>query len=165
VFPFAGSSFTIAWAGGPYLILNLSRRMFKSGEYCLYHTETRQLTLLPDVYWPESSVDGQHFGLARFPGQWAIHAALHKDAGPLLTWRDVEDGHLWRVTQIVPCLEAGRIFGVDGNHNRVVVWDTEGHVLAELHGHPDAIRGLVPAAEGRGCLAWDQAGTFRYWTI
>ncbi len=165
LFPFAGSSFTIAWAGGPYLILKLTRRVFNSGEYYLYDTKTRQLTLLPDVYWPESSVDGRYFGLARFPGQWAIHDVQHIDAGPLLTWKDVEGGHLWRVTQIVPRLEAGRVFGVDGNHNRVIVWDTEGHILAELHGHPHAIRGLVPAADGRGCLVWDQEGTFRYWTI
>ncbi len=164
-FPYTGSSFKIAWAGGPYLILNLSQRMFNSGEYYLYHTETRQLTLLPDVYWPESSVDGRYFGLARFPGQWAIHDALNMDAGPLLTWGDVEDGRLWRVTQIVPRLEAGRVFGVDGNHNRVIVWDTEGRVLAELHGHPDDIRSIVPAVDGRGCLAWDQEGTFRYWAI
>ncbi|MDX9953323.1 MAG: hypothetical protein RBT75_04470 [Anaerolineae bacterium] len=75
------------------------------------------------------------------------------DAGPLLTWRDVEGGHLWRVTQIVPRLAAGRVFGVDSNHNRVLVWDTEGRVLTELHGHPDYIYGLVPTADGRGCLA------------
>lgn len=164
-FPYTGSSFKIAWAGGPCLILNLTRQKLTPGEYYLYHTETRRLTLLPDVYWPESSVDGRHFGLARFPGQWAIHDALNMDAGPLLTWRDVEGGHLWRVTQIVPRLETGRIFGEDGNHNRVIVWDTEGHVLAERHGHPDYIRGIVPAADGHGCLAWDQEGTFRYWTI
>lgn len=145
LFPYAGSSFGIAWAGGPYLILNLTSQAFEQGEYHLYHTETRELTLLADVYWPESSLDGRHFGLSRFPGQWAIYDVQDVEAGPLLTWQntDAEAEHLWRVTQIVPRLEAGRVFGVDGNHNRVV----------------------VPAADGRGCLAWDQEGTFRYWTI
>ena len=50
--------------------------------------------------------------------------ALNMDAGSLLTWRDVEGGHLWRVTQIVPRLATGRVFGGDSNHNRVLVWDT-----------------------------------------
>jgi hypothetical protein len=167
LFPYAGNSFGIAWAGGPYLILNLTSQAFKQGDYYLYHTETRALTLLADVYWPESSVDGRHFGLSRFPGQWAIYDVQDVEAGPRLTWQntDAEAEHLWRVTQIVPRLEAGRIFGVDGNHHHILAWDTEGHLLADLQGHPTTVRGIVPAQDGRGCIAWDQEGTFRYWVV
>jgi len=69
------------------------------------------------------------------------------------------------VTQIVPRMEAGRIFGVDGNHSHILAWDTEGHLLADLQGHPTTVRGIVPAQNGRGCIAWDQEGTFRYWVV